>query len=53
MDFDEMAQVLRDEINSNCYIIGRHGKIMAAPIEGFACGIMDDIIYRLKRFPEE
>jgi transcriptional pleiotropic repressor len=54
VDFDEMAQVLRDEINANCYIIGRHGKIMGyAFIEGFACGIMDDIVYRLERFPEE
>ncbi|NLL18266.1 MAG: GTP-sensing pleiotropic transcriptional regulator CodY [Clostridia bacterium] len=54
VDFDEMAQVLRDVINANCYIIGRHGKILGyAFVEGFTCEIMEDIVYRSERFPEE
>lgn len=54
VDFDEMAQVLKDVINANCYIIGRHGKILGyAFVEGFTCEIMEDIVYRSERFPEE
>lgn len=54
VDFEEIAQVLRDVINANCYIIGRHGKILGyAFVEGFTCEIMEDIVYRSERFPEE
>ncbi|NLC77392.1 MAG: GTP-sensing pleiotropic transcriptional regulator CodY [Clostridia bacterium] len=54
VDFDEMAKILRDVINSNCYIIGRHGKILGyAFVEGFTCEIMEDIVYRSERFPED
>lgn len=53
VDFDEMAQVLKEVINSNCYIIGRHGKILGYSfVEGFTCEIMEDIVYRSERFPE-
>lgn len=53
VDFEEMAQVLRDVIGSNCYIIGRHGKILGyAFVEGFTCQIMENIVYRSERFPE-
>lgn len=54
VDFEEIAQVLRDVISANCYIIGRHGKILGyAFVEGFTCEIMEDIVYRSERFPEE
>ena len=54
VDFEEIAKVLRDEIQCNCYIVSRRGKILGyAFIEGFACEIMEDIVYRSERFPEE
>lgn len=54
VDFDEMAQVLRDQINANCYIVGKFGKILGyAFIEGFACEIMENIVYESERFPDE
>ncbi|HHY60438.1 MAG TPA: GTP-sensing pleiotropic transcriptional regulator CodY [Clostridia bacterium] len=54
VDFEEMAQILRDVINANCYIIGRHGQILGyAFVEGFTCQIIEDIVYRSERFPEE
>jgi transcriptional pleiotropic repressor len=53
VDFDEIAQVLCQEIEAICYIVGRHGKILGhAFIDGFACEVMEDIIYKTKRFPE-
>lgn len=53
VDFEEIAQVLRDVVNANCYIIGRQGKILGyAFVEGFTCEIMEDIVYRSERFPE-
>ncbi|MHB1126599.1 MAG: GTP-sensing pleiotropic transcriptional regulator CodY [Bacillota bacterium] len=53
VDFDEMAKVLCDMINANCYIVSRTGKILGYSfIEGFACEIMEDIVYRSERFPE-
>ncbi|WP_028307339.1 GTP-sensing pleiotropic transcriptional regulator CodY [Desulfitibacter alkalitolerans] len=53
VDFDEIAQVLCQEIDANCYIVSRHGKILGhAFIEGFACEIMENIVYRSERFPE-
>lgn len=54
VDFDEMAQVLRDQINANCYIVGKYGKILGyAFIEGFTCEIMDNIVYETERFPDD
>lgn len=54
VDFDEMAQALHDTIECNCYIVGRQGRILGyAFVEGFACEMMDDIIYRHERFPED
>ncbi len=53
VDFDEIAQVLCQEIDANCYIVSRYGKILGhAFIEGFACEIMENIVYRSERFPE-
>lgn len=54
VDFDEIAAVLRDMIEANCYIVGRRGKILGyALIDGFTCDIMDDIVYNQLRFPED
>ena len=53
VDFDEIAAVLRDIIEANCYIIGRRGKILGyALVEGFSCDLMEDIVYNSSRFPE-
>ncbi|MEW6623254.1 MAG: GTP-sensing pleiotropic transcriptional regulator CodY [Bacillota bacterium] len=53
VDFDEIAQVLCQEIEANCYIVSRHGKILGyAFVEGFACEIMENIVFRSERFPE-
>ncbi|MDK2984930.1 MAG: transcriptional pleiotropic repressor [Clostridia bacterium] len=54
VDFDEMASVLSAQMNANCYIVGRHGKILGYSfVEGFACEVMEDIVYKSSRFPEE
>jgi len=54
VDFDEIARVLRDEISSNCYIVSRQGKVLGyAFIEGFACEIMNEIVYHSEKFPED
>lgn len=54
VDFDEMAKVLRDQINANCYIVGKFGKILGyAFIEGFTCEIIDNIVYESERFPDD
>jgi len=53
VDFDEIAQVLSVEIDANCYIVSRYGKILGhAFVEGFACEVMENIVYRSERFPE-
>ena len=54
VDFEEMATVLAVNINANCYIVGRHGRILGYSfMEGFSCEIMEDIVYKSERFPEE
>mgnify|MGYP000394787236 CR=1 FL=1 len=54
VDFEEMAQVLRDQINANCYIISRHGKVLGhAFLDDFNCEIMSRIVYEVGSFPEE
>lgn len=53
VDFEEMAKVLRQAVSANCYIVGRRGKILGYSfMEGFACGIMEDIVVHSERFPE-
>ena len=47
VDFEEMATVLAVNINANCYIVGRHGRILGYSfMEGFSCEIMEDIVYK-------
>ncbi|MDS1029095.1 GTP-sensing pleiotropic transcriptional regulator CodY [Bacillota bacterium LX-D] len=54
VDFDEMAEVLRDQIKCNCYIVGRYGKIHGtAFVEGFVCEKMSDIVFEAERFPDD
>jgi len=54
VDFDEIAAVLRDIIEANCYIVGKKGSVLGyALLEGFTCDIMEEIVYRLSRFPED
>jgi len=54
VDFDEIAAVLRDMIEANCYIVGRRGKILGyALVDGFTCDIMEDIVFNHLRFPAD
>lgn len=54
VDFDELAAVLRDMVEANCYIVGRRGKVLGyALVEGFTCDIMEDIVFNRLRFPAE
>lgn len=54
VDFQEMADVLKENIVSNTYIIGRRGKILGYSfVEKFTCDIILDFIESAERFPEE
>jgi len=53
VDFEEMAKVLRQAVKANCYIVGRRGKILGYSfMEGFSCGVMEEIVVHSERFPE-
>jgi len=53
VDFDEMASVLSESVQSNCYIVGRRGKILGYSfMPDFGCGTMEDIVVHTERFPE-
>jgi transcriptional pleiotropic repressor len=53
IDFEEMAKVLSEKITSNCYIIGRRGKILAYWfLWNFHCDKMEEIVVHAERFPE-
>ncbi|KLU63290.1 GTP-sensing transcriptional pleiotropic repressor CodY [Peptococcaceae bacterium CEB3] len=53
VDFEEMAKVLRQAVEANCYIVGRRGKILGYSfMQDFACGTMEDIVVHSERFPE-
>jgi len=53
VDFEEMAQVLSEKIEANCYIVGRRGKILAYYFVGdFSCDSMEEIVIHTVRFPE-
>lgn len=54
VDFDEIAAVLRDMIEANCYIVGRRGKVLGyAMVEGFTCDLLEEIVFNRLRFPED
>ena len=53
VDFEEMAKVLSQAVEANCYIVGRRGRILGfCFMPGFACGIMEEIVMHSERFPE-
>ncbi len=53
VDFEEMAKVLSQSVEANCYIVGRRGRILGyCFMPGFACGIMEEIVIHSERFPE-
>ncbi len=53
VDFQEMADVLTANIESNTYIVGRRGKILGfAFVDKFDCDVIRDIIENAERFPE-
>ncbi|MDN5293723.1 MAG: transcriptional pleiotropic repressor [Eubacteriales bacterium] len=53
VNFQEMADVLCENINANVYLIGRRGKVHGyAFVEGFACPAIEEIVERMERFPE-
>jgi transcriptional pleiotropic repressor len=53
VNFEEMAEVLQQQIEANCYIIGRRGKILGYSfMESFACDTMDETVIHSERFPE-
>jgi len=53
VDFEKIANVLSEKIVTNCYIVGRRGKILAyCFVPGFHCGEMKNIVIHTERFPE-
>ena len=53
VDFEEMAQVLGQEVMANIYIVGRRGKILGYSfMNDFVCGTIEDIVVHSERFPE-
>lgn len=53
VDFEEMAKVLSENIECNCYIVGRRGKILGYHfMSDFTCGTMEEIVVHSERFPE-
>ncbi|MDI6813736.1 MAG: GTP-sensing pleiotropic transcriptional regulator CodY [Desulfitobacteriaceae bacterium] len=53
VDFEEMAKVLSQAVEANCYIVGRRGKILGYSfMNDFTCGTMEDIVVHSERFPE-
>ncbi|MDA8442349.1 MAG: GTP-sensing pleiotropic transcriptional regulator CodY, partial [Peptococcaceae bacterium] len=53
VDFEDMARVLSDNIECNCYIVGRRGKLLGYHfMQDFNCSIMEEIVIQSERFPE-
>lgn len=53
VDFEEMAKVLSQAVEANCYIVGRRGKILGYSfMPDFTCDTMEDIVVHSERFPE-
>jgi len=54
VDFEEIAQVLSENINCNVYIVSRKGKILGhAFFKNFTCDIMRQMVEETERFPED
>lgn len=53
VNFTEMAGILSEKIQANCYIVGRRGKILGYSfMDEFYCDQMEEIVTRSVRFPE-
>ncbi|SHJ59234.1 transcriptional pleiotropic repressor [Anaerobranca californiensis DSM 14826] len=54
VDFNEMAEVLRDIISANVYVASRKGKILgSAIVKEFECEVMKNDVLPKGKFPEE
>ncbi len=54
VDFQEMADVLTENIGANTYIVGRRGKILGhSYVDKFDCEVIKEIIGNSDSFPEE
>lgn len=54
VDFEEMADVLTENIGANTYIVGRRGKILGHSfVDKFVCDAMKGIIESSDSFPED
>lgn len=54
VDFEEMADVLTENIGANTYIVGRRGKILGHSfVDKFVCDTMKNIIDSSDSFPED
>ncbi|PKM80837.1 MAG: GTP-sensing pleiotropic transcriptional regulator CodY [Firmicutes bacterium HGW-Firmicutes-14] len=54
VDFQEMADVLTENIGANTYIVGRRGKVLGFSfVDKCACDVIKDIIDKSERFPED
>jgi transcriptional pleiotropic repressor len=54
VDYNDMAVVLSHVINANVYIIRKDGTILGHSLaEGYSCAVMDDVVLKSEKFPEE
>jgi transcriptional pleiotropic repressor len=54
VDFNEVADVLSENIGASIYILDRDGKVLGfSYLEGWACDIMKDIVEGRGGFPED
>ncbi|MDI6602360.1 MAG: GTP-sensing pleiotropic transcriptional regulator CodY [Thermoanaerobacteraceae bacterium] len=54
VDFDDIAKILSEVLNSNVYIGSRKGKVLGyALMEGFKCNVIEENIIQDKMFPED
>lgn len=54
VDFQEMADVLTENIGANTYIVGRRGKVLGSSfVDKFVCDEVKDILENSDSFPED
>lgn len=54
VDFNEVANVLSENINASIYILDRRGKVLGYTyLKGWACDVMKDIVEGHGGFPED
>lgn len=53
INFNEIAEILSDTIDSNVYILGENGELMGHHfLEGFNCDVMEKFVYKDGKMPE-